>query len=194
MNEMEAGELAKYFFELGQLSYVKNAGWWVAKVKDPASVAEHSFKTAVIAYVLAKLERHPEPEKIAVKALLHDAHETRLLDRHKISTAYFRTPGSVVEKIKKDQCSRLPEPVRGDLLELLGGEEGDLVKDAGYLEYSVTGKEYFDLGYQDAWDWIERSGKVLKTKTAKQLHAKISKMDSGAWWRGLKESVEELKY
>ncbi|MBF0384955.1 MAG: HD domain-containing protein, partial [Candidatus Omnitrophica bacterium] len=37
------------FAEAGLLKRVKRSGWWVAGIKDPESVAEHSFRCAVIA-------------------------------------------------------------------------------------------------------------------------------------------------
>jgi hypothetical protein len=39
-------DMAKYLYEAGQLKRVKRSGWWIAGVKDPESVAEHSFRTA----------------------------------------------------------------------------------------------------------------------------------------------------
>jgi len=189
MDEKETAELLKYFHEIGQMRFVKRSGWWVAKIKDPESVAEHSFRTAVIAYVLAKLEGHPEPEKLAVKSLFHDVLEARLLDRHKISSNYLKTPPEVERLIEKEQCARLPGKIGGELFSLLETED-IIAKDADYLDVAIAGREYFDAGYKDAWDWVVRPGLRLRTKSAKRLHAKLLKTNSGAWWRGLKEKVK----
>ena len=43
-------DLARFGYEVGQLKLVKRTGWWVAGVRDPESVAEHSYRVAVIAY------------------------------------------------------------------------------------------------------------------------------------------------
>jgi putative hydrolase of HD superfamily len=190
MDEKETTNLLKYLYEAGQLRMVKRAGWWVAKVKDPESVAEHSFRTAVIAYILAKLEDYPEPEKVAVKAMFHDLHEVRLQDRHKISSNYLKTPKGVERRVEAEQCARLPKPLGKELLETLEGMDAAgeaIARDADMLDVSLAAREYFDLGHKDAWDWIERAGRKLETKSAKRLHAKIKKLDSGSWWRGLKE-------
>ncbi|NYZ75618.1 HD domain-containing protein [Candidatus Micrarchaeota archaeon] len=195
MNEKEAKDVLNYFFEAGQMRFVRNSGWWVAKVRDPISIAEHSHRSAVIAYVLAKLEGSENPARVAVKALFHDMHETRLLDRHKIASKYLKTPKDVERKAEADQCELLGKEVGGELLELLGSEEDKTIfKDADYLEMAVTAREYYDVGYKDAWDWIERVSQVLKTKTAKQLCELLKKTDSGDWWKGLKEDVAKIKY
>ncbi|MCX6767284.1 MAG: HD domain-containing protein [Candidatus Micrarchaeota archaeon] len=194
MNDAEATDIVKYFYELGQLRFVKRAGWWVAKVRDPENVAQHSFRAAAIAYVLARLENHPEPEKIALKALFHDVHEVRLMDRHKISSNYLKTPREVTERVEREQCSRIPAGIGGDIFRLLNENDpvaNAIAKDADYLDIILAAREYCDVGYKDAWDWIERasSDRVLKTKSARTLAAKIKKTDSGSWWRGLKEKV-----
>jgi len=195
MNEKEAKDLLNYFFEAGQLRYVKHAGWWVAKIKDPDSVAEHSHRAAIIGYLLALKEGHANPERIAVKLLLHDMHETRLLDRHKIASKYMKTPKEVERKVEADQCALLGKEIGDNALKLLADDaDKEIVKDADYLEMALTGREYFDVGYKDAWDWIERVSEVMKTKTAKQLCELLKKTDSGDWWKGLKEDVTKLKY
>lgn len=71
---------------------------------------------------------------------------------------------------------------------------GDVARDADYLEQAITAKEYFDIGYKSAWNWIERVEKVLKTPSAKELCGLLKKTDSASWWNGLKEDVEKLKY
>ena len=48
--------IAKYLYEVGQLKRVKRSGWWMAGIADPESVAEHSFRTALLGYILASLE------------------------------------------------------------------------------------------------------------------------------------------
>jgi putative hydrolase of HD superfamily len=198
VEENEARNLAKYFFELGQLNLVKQSGMWTAKVKNPLSVAEHSFRAAAIAFTLAKLEGLSEERahKVLVKSLFHDVLEARLLDRHKISSRYLKTPKEVEHTIERDQCASLPTPLNKELLDLLTKPSTDdvILKDADYLEMAFHAREYYDVGYKDAWDWIERVEKVLKTKTARALIKQIKKTNSNVWWQGLKQDVKELEY
>ena len=44
------------FAEAGLLKKVKRSGWWVVGIKDPESVAEHSFRCAIMGYYMAHLE------------------------------------------------------------------------------------------------------------------------------------------
>lgn len=94
MVQIKTENLLNYFFEAGVLKNQKHVGWWLAGVKDPESVAEHSWRAAVIAYVLACREKHPNPEKVACAVLFHDLHETRLGDRYKITSNYANFKGN----------------------------------------------------------------------------------------------------
>ncbi len=187
MNEKETINALKYFYEAGQLKLVKRTGWWVAKIRDPESVAEHSFRAAIIAYYLAHREGAEEPEKIALSLLFHDVSEARLLDRHKVSSNCFKLPKEIEKKVEREQCTLLGE-TGSNVMKLLS-EQSSIVKDADYLEAAITAREYYDIGYKDAFDWIQRVSKVLKTKTAKELCEQLKKTNSNKWWQGLKEEV-----
>jgi len=71
--------IAKYVYEIGQLKRVKRSGWWVAGIDNPESVAEHSFRTALLGYILASLEG-ADPQKTAMICLFHDMGEARIND------------------------------------------------------------------------------------------------------------------
>src|SRR3989338_6068582 len=80
--------MLNFFYELGQLKRVKKSGWWLLGIENPESVAEHSFRTAVIGYFLAKLEKADE-NKVTLMCLFNDLHEARLNDLHKVGHKYI---------------------------------------------------------------------------------------------------------
>ncbi|MFH0834966.1 MAG: HD domain-containing protein [Candidatus Micrarchaeota archaeon] len=170
-----------FLFELGQLKREKRSGWWIAKVPAPESVAEHSFRAAVIAFVIAEGEEKKNAGDYAAAALLHDSCETRLGDRHKISQRYLKK-GNSEKKARCEQLARLPARLRRAISAL---PDDEIVRDADLLECAVQAKEYFDCGYRDARGWMERAGRGLKTKTAKRLFGELKRADSGKWWRAL---------
>ena len=49
MNDRQEAEgTVSYLLEMGALKRAKRSGWWIAGVKDPETIAEHSWRTAVI--------------------------------------------------------------------------------------------------------------------------------------------------
>lgn len=189
---MNARNVAKYFFEAGELKREKRTGWWAAGVKNPESVAEHSWRTAVIAYVLAVEEGFDE-NKACAAALFHDLLEARLGDRHKISTNYLKTPKRVARKIQADQAKVLGKTGER-ILRLLEDEKLRVVaKDADYLECCIQAKEYADVGYSAAEDWFKRAGSMLNTKSAKRIFKELKSMPFTTWWKGLKQKMRDLR-
>jgi len=179
--------IAKYLFESGELKRVKRSGWWTAKIKDPESVAEHTFRAAIVAFILAKMEKIDE-KKLCCAALFHDMHETRTLDLHKVHARYAKLPESTKKKVVEEQLMGLPEDIKKAIEDVysLNEKEKILLKDADLLECAFQAKEYLEIGYKDCGDWINNIEKLLKTESAKKLLAVLKTTDSKEWWKGLK--------
>lgn len=183
-------DIAKFLYEMGQLKRVKRSGWWIAGVKDPETVAEHSFRTAVIAYILAQLEG-ADPEKVVSMALFHDMAETRTNDAHRIVRRYVDWE-NVDRKAVGDQSRRLPDNIGKRITSLISEFEkaasldARIVRDADLLECLVQAREYQTLGYNDVGDWIFNAQAALKTESAKKIAAECLKTEPKEWWQGLK--------
>ena len=183
-------DLAKFLYEMGQLKRVKRSGWWIAGVKDPESVAEHSFRTALIAYLLAQLEG-ADLEKVVSMALFHDMAEARTNDAHRIVRRYVDW-GDVDRKAVEDQSRRLPDNIGKRITSLISefekaaSLEARIVRDADLLECIVQAREYQALGFSDVADWIFNAQAALKTESAKKIAAECLKTEPKEWWQGLK--------
>ncbi len=182
--------LVRFLYEMGQLKRVKRSGWWIAGVKDPESVAEHSYRTAVIAYVLARLEE-VDPGKAVLMALFHDMPETRTNDAHRIVRRYAKWE-DVDRKAVDEQSKRLPDEMAKEMVALFEefekevSPEAKVVRDADLLECIVQAREYQALGYGDVVDWIFNAQRVLKTDSAKRIAAECIETEPKEWWQGLK--------
>lgn len=168
------GDIADFLFEAGELKRVKRSGWWTAKIRDPESVAEHSFRTGLCAYLLALMEGDGEPEKTAVAALGHDLHEARTLDLHKVAAKYF-------DKHAGERRAKRHQGFEGALK--LTRKQEIIVKDADLLEMALQAREYLDAGNAHARHWLSAARKGLKTAGGKRLYAQIAKSDSAKWWK-----------
>lgn len=181
---MTTTQTARFLSELGVLKLYKRTGWWYAGVKNPESIAEHSWRTSAITYFLAK-EEGANAEKLCTHAVFHDVHETRIGDLHKIASNYFTNKKEVETRVEKDQWKALPKKMQ---LSKLSEKERTILKDADYLECALQALEYEANGYPLAKNWYERVEKALKTKSAKKLLTELKKL-KGPWWIGLKEEV-----
>ncbi|MCX6719690.1 MAG: HD domain-containing protein, partial [Candidatus Staskawiczbacteria bacterium] len=66
-------EIIKFFIEVGKLKGTPRRGWVIREVKNPESIAEHTFRVAIMAWVLAgKKDKKMNIEKLLKMALIHD--------------------------------------------------------------------------------------------------------------------------
>jgi 5'-deoxynucleotidase YfbR-like HD superfamily hydrolase len=191
-------KIAKFFFELGQLKRVKRSGWWAAGIKDPETVAEHSFRSIIIGKVIAELEG-ADSNKVVNMLMFHDIPETRINDLHKIGARYvdYKVPES---KALKEQMQNLPKKISDEILNNFKEmhdkktKEAIIAKDTDLLECAIQAKEYLEQNYKDCDNWISNVEKQLKTKSAKLILKEIKKTNSNSWWYGLKHIKELLKH
>jgi putative hydrolase of HD superfamily len=99
-------DLIDFFLEAGKLKDIKRSGWLLRKVKDPETVAEHSFRAALMAWVLGE-ERGLDSTKLLKMLLIHDLVEAQAGD----STPYddLVTPQADIDKLLSNWPRRTKE-------------------------------------------------------------------------------------
>jgi 5'-deoxynucleotidase YfbR-like HD superfamily hydrolase len=100
--------VATFLFEMGTLKRARRTGWWIAGVRDPESIAEHSHRTAILATVLAAME-DANPARACLLATLHDTQETRIGDIPHIGRRYLTAAPN--EAVTADQVAHCPSEV-----------------------------------------------------------------------------------
>ena len=141
-------DFVNFFFETGMLKHAKRSGWWLINVKDPENIAEHSFRTAIVGYFLAKSEK-VNVEKVVMMCLFHDLHESRVNDLHKVGQRYINFKEGEI-KASQDQMKNLGEAGK-EILKLneevyeQKTKEAIVAKDADLVECAVQAKEYVEI-------------------------------------------------
>ncbi|MBE0617998.1 MAG: HD domain-containing protein [Proteobacteria bacterium] len=174
--------VANFLFEMGMLKRTPRTGWQFLG-SGQESVAEHIFRAAMIAYVLARLSGEVDADRVVRMALFHDLPEARTGDLNYMNQKYVRVDE---EGAAADMARGLPF---GEELQSLIAEfkaqasaEAVLVKDADNLEMLLQLKEHHDVGNRNAEEWIPFTLRRLKTDMARDLALRILEGDSSAWW------------
>jgi len=164
-------ELVRFIHEVGSLKLVPRSGWLKLGFKLPESVAEHSFRTAVIAFILALKGGRSLDEacRAAVAALFHDMHEARTMDLHKIARNYVDIDA---EKAWRDQLAQLG-------VDLDFSDVESFVRDADKLELAFQAVEYAEINPQ-AMSFAENI--VLETEVGRQIYASLMERRDPRWW------------
>lgn len=175
-----------FLYEMGLLKRSRRTGWWVAGVDDPESIADHTFRTAVIGYALATLEG-ADAGRTAVMCLLHDSQETRTGDIDAVGKAYVTAASN--EAVTDRQTAALPERLGaaiGDVVaeyERHASVEARLAHDADKLELALQAREYQLQGGHDTADWLRSALDALTTPAARRLADAACRVRPDHWWR-----------
>jgi putative hydrolase of HD superfamily len=180
----DAEGVAGFLFEMGMLKRAKRAGWWIVGVKDPETIAEHSFRAALIGAALAMMEG-ADPARTALLCLFHDTQETRVGDIPHIGRRYLDAARN--GDVTADQVADCPPAVADGIRAVVDEyEHGDgletlIAHDADKLECLIQAIEYREQGYQNTQPWIDSSRSKLKTSSAVALAEAALTMTSIQW-------------
>ncbi|WP_214409878.1 HD domain-containing protein [Sphaerisporangium fuscum] len=191
----ELARLTDLLYEIGLLKRYRRTGWLVAGVRDPESIADHSFRTSIIAVVIAALEGG-NPERAALLSLLHDTQETRTTDIPHIGKRYVKATAN--KDITADQTRCIPESVGGMIrgavseYEERSSLEAVCARDADKLECLIQALEYREQGNQNMQPWIDSSLASLKTASAKRLADEALRTGSLDWMTRVLNGNQEI--
>lgn len=174
--------IVNFFFELGMLKRTPRSGFQFLR-SGQESVAEHSFRVALIGYTLARLTPEADPFRVVSLCLFHDVPEARTGDLNYVNKQY-------VEVHEREAINDLAKtlPFGEDFKDLLAEyraqqtTEAALAHDADQLDLILELKEQNDLGNVYANQWIHFARKRLKTGIGRELIAQILATDSTDWW------------
>lgn len=173
--------LADFLFEVGMLRKTPRSGFqFLGTGKE--SVAEHSYRTAIIAYLLAN-RSGASRERTLVMALFHDLHESRVGDFNYVNKMY-----NTAQERQALRDALNETGLEGRLLEVMDdlensrSREADLVQDADQLDLILSLKEEQDLGNPYAPSWLHHALKRLKTECGIELAEAILQTDHTDWW------------
>jgi putative hydrolase of HD superfamily len=172
----------EFLFEVGMLKKTPRTGYQFLG-SGGESVADHSFRTAVIGYVIASQEPEADRSKVVLMCLFHDFPEARTGDHNYVNKRYVKTDE---ERAVSDQVRGL---LFGDEIMDLIREfnfcdtlEANLAKDADQLDLLLELKEQLDSGNPNAEEWLTYAVQRLVTEIGKKIAQEILTTHSTEWW------------
>lgn len=174
--------LASFIFETGMLTAFKRSGFdFLGGCSQ--NIASHSFRTAVIGYVLACEREGADAAKTVLLCLFHDISEIRTGDINYYQMKYVQKDE---ERATEDICRDLGKAssIKGYIKEFneRSSTEAALANDADVLELVFTLKEELDKGNPQAEIWLKNTVKRLSTKEGKNLAKSALKQKYYDWW------------
>ncbi|MFC1890776.1 HD domain-containing protein [Thermodesulfobacteriota bacterium] len=174
--------ITNFLFEVGMLKKTPRTGYQFLG-SGQESVAEHSFRTAIIGYVLSLREKTADPHKTVLMCLFHDLHEARTGDHNYVNKQYVTVDE---ESAVNDLADGLP--FGNEIISVtnefnaLESIESKISKDADQLDLILELKEQKDLGNKYAEEWIHYAIQRIVTDSGKEMVQEILTTDSTDWW------------
>jgi putative hydrolase of HD superfamily len=155
--------LVNFLFEVGMLKKTPRTGYqFLGSGRE--SVAEHSFRMALIGYLLSLQEPKADAMKTTLMCLFHDLHEARTGDHNYVNKRYVQVDEA---KAVEDLAKGLPirEAIVSLTHEFTEGTsvEACISRDADQLDLILSLKEQLDLGNTYAREWLHYAVKRLQT-------------------------------
>jgi len=176
--------IANFLFEVGILKRTPRTGWQFLAGATGESVADHSFRVAMIAFVLGRIEGEEiDADRLLRLALVHDLPEARTSDLNYVNQKYVQVDE---QRAAADMVHGLPfADELGALLEEYRAEqtrESIVAHDADQLELLLQLVEQRDAGVPSTEDWVPFVLKRLRSEGGRRLAQSILDGDSSRWW------------
>lgn len=173
--------LADFIFELGMLKKTPRSGYQFLGTGQE-SVAEHSFRTAAIGWILARMSGADEA-RTTIMCLFHDLAEARTGDFNYVNKMYntAKPDEAMAHSVAGTGLSADFLPMWRELEETQT-LEAQLAQDADQLDFIANLKEQVDLGNRYAEDWLDGARERLQTDSGRTLCDAIMSTDHKDWW------------
>lgn len=186
--------IVNFLFEIGTMRKLPRMHQQTLLSQDLSdNIASHSYRVALVAWFLAKLE-NVDPYKTVMMALLHDSKEVRSGDHNYVHKKYVKI---FEDEIVKDQLGALPFDDLFEIdkeFEIRQSPEALVAKDADRIDQMLLLKEYAHQGNKEAAIWLAGKGdnntesfqyKNLTTTSAKELGKEILESSVSKWWENI---------
>lgn len=189
-------DILNFFTEIGKLKKMPRRGWVIRGIKNPESIAEHTFRVAIMAWVLAEEKgENLNIEKVLKMALIHDICEVyagdttpydsmlnkknvnkkelfktwprlSVKEKQRLKDKKFKKEKESLEKLTKE----LPQKLKTEIKNLWIDYEDGLSKEGRFFKQTDRVESF--LQSTEYWE-------------------KNKKLPQGSWWVQAKESYDD---
>lgn len=188
--------LLNFFIKAGKLKKMPRRGWVIRNIKNPESIAEHTFRVTIMAWFLGEKKRNNfNIEKIIKMALIHDLCEVYAGD----TTPY----DSILTKDKKQMQKlvrtwpRFSEGKKKKLSEKKYKKEKEglekLIKDLSPKLKNEVMNLWMDYenGSSKEGRFFKQTDRIESFLQSMEYWEKNKKLPQGSWWEWAREFFDD---
>lgn len=175
-------EITNLLFEARMLKNLPRSGYHFLGT-GRETVAEHSFMTTFIAYVMSQMEKDIDSHRLIAMCLVHDLPEARTGDLNNVQKRYVSADtdraladitgplswgSSLKELVEEFEAGKSPEAI--------------LARDADQLSFLLDLKAHADIGGRTPEKWMPYLLGRLQTDIGKRIAEEILQIGWDDWW------------
>jgi putative hydrolase of HD superfamily len=193
-NRNTTTEVMNFIIEIGKLKRLKRTGWILRGVKNPETVAQHTFQMTIISWFLGETKGLDTNKTVKI-ALIHDLCEVYAGDQ----TPYDPILGSDKKNAKKimEKPPRVPYAKRLEwLLQKRAKEWKAIVKLTSRLPKALQDEIIelwvdFEEGLTKEGRFVSQVDKMVNLFQAIEYWKKDKKFPIIPWWIDIKERIDD---
>lgn len=187
-------DLVDFFHELGKLKGKPRRGWVINDINNPESIAEHTFRAAMMAWALGR-KKNLNMEKLLKMALMHDICEIyagdttpydSILPRNKKKRAELmktwpRFSNAEKKRLAKEKHKREKKALEKLILKL----PSDLKKEIKSLWLD------YEMGLTAEGRFFRQMDRIENFLQSMEYWKKYKKPPQGPWWLWAREHFDD---
>lgn len=187
-------DLVKFFNEAGKLKDIPRKGWTINNIKNPESIADHTFRASLMAWILGK-KKKLNIERVLKIALIHDLCEVYAGDATpydsvlpkdaKKRKALMKTWPRLSEKERKRISEKKHKKEKAALEKLVKNLPRELASEIKHLWFD------YERGLTKEGRFFQQADRLENFLQANEYWKKYKNPPQGPWWEWAKEFFDD---
>lgn len=194
MNHQTLRGAIEFLTKIGRLKNIMRTGWVLREVKNPESIADHTFRMALMVWVLAK-KRGLDLERLIKMALVHDLCEVYAGDGTPYDDLVAKYPEKKKEILSKWRHQPQDDKKRRDSKKTFGEKESlEQVVESLPSELRDEFRELwfeYEKGFSKEGRFLRQVDRVENLLQALEYKREGEGFAIGPWWEQIKEVVDD---
>lgn len=194
MKEHEVDNLVEFLVEAGKLKKMTRKGWVLRGIKNPETIAAHTFRMALLSWILGK-ERDLDVKKVIKIAMIHDLCEVYAGD----ITPYDKILPKDKKK-RKETLEKWPKFLKSEEVKRFLEKEEKEWKALNKLTAMLPEKRAkemvnlwldFKNGFTREGRFVKQVDKVENLLQALEYREQDKSFSVKSWWVQIKEVIDD---
>ena len=188
-----------FLINTGKLKRIKQKKWIIRGIKEPESMAQHTFRTSIMAWILAKRDQTLNIKKIIKIALIHNLCDLEGCHESLCDLAVIKNPNYIKFWERRKKLSEFPRLSKEERLKWFFNKNekerkriGELIKNLPKTMQEELASLWIDFaeGLTKEGRFVKQVSKIESLLQAMEYNRDHKKFPINLWWVEIREAVD----